>query len=123
MVVVGEGFTANVLRLPPIIPGDREDNVQIPLDDSSTISLHPTRVLDVGIHTGVDKRMHHRIYIREGEWKGAFAEYIASHEQRQRTSRVESDEDPIYSVATLRIVHNGLVVNVPFEYCWDWCAH
>ena len=128
----GQGSTAKVFRAGPATYQSRiedarskcpEDldlptgNVRKLRDNTTTLEEGSKR--DCRIHTGFDKNLHHRIYIREGEWKGHFGEYIASNERKEKTSRFVNSEGG-KTFATLRLIHNGMIVNIPFEKLWDW---
>jgi hypothetical protein len=116
-----------VVRLPP---QTSQSASMTPFVDDTLKGLDaiPTNPTEFGIdrrtYTGVDKRLHHRVFVREGDWKGSFGEYIASHQRKELSSEAdESGEikecEVLEDYATLRLEQNGMVVAIPFKFLWD----
>jgi hypothetical protein len=119
-----------VVRLPPQASHSASiaPSVGDTLKGLGTIPTSATQTTVSGVdrlmHTGVDKNLHHRIYIREGDWKGSFGEYVASFQRKELTSEAdESGEIKEYETlkdyATVRLEQTGMVVSIPFECLWD----
>ena len=73
-----------------------------------------------------ERKIHPRVYIREGEWKGLRGVYIGINVRidEQKPLTQSADENVL---AGVRLSHNDMFVDVPFKhllfrYSWDWCV-
>jgi hypothetical protein len=119
-----------VVRLPPqaSLSASTAPSADDTLKGLDTILTTPTQMTESGvdrrIYTGRDRRLHHRIYVREGEWKGSSGEYIASYQRKQLSSETDDSGETkecevLRDYATVRLEQNGMVVSIPFEFVWD----
>jgi hypothetical protein len=141
MEMVGHGRDTTTLRLPPgpsqqLKTVDAQGNRPATLDlahgdvrklkneTATLVTLEASKLVDRRMHTGADRRQHHRIYVREGDWKGSYGVYIASHERKKQSDpHTSTDPDEPKDVrATIRLEQNGTMAVIPLEHLWDWFA-